>query len=52
MCYKGLWKINNETFFRVVKEEYLKDIDYVRETHSMIAETLDRVSNSIRKLEE
>ena len=52
MKYKGLWKINNEVFKSIVTKMYLQDSKIVKKLHSDIADTIEKTTNSIRKLEE
>jgi len=54
MNYKDLWKINNETFKKVIRIKYTQDDPgYATKLHNEIAEILNKkTSNSIRKLEE
>ena len=52
MKYSDFWKINNEVFKKAVAAVYLVDPVYKTSLHNQIADALDKVPNSIRKLEE
>lgn len=52
MKFSNMWKINNEVFKKTVVSMYLTDHQYRVKIHNMIADSLEKVPNSIRKLEE
>ena len=53
MKYRDLWKINNETFKKAIRQMFQDEPGYTVQLHSDIAEILNKkTSNSIRKLEE
>mgnify|MGYP007016669404 FL=1 len=52
MKYTSFWKINNEVFKKGVTASFLTNPEYKLKLHNAIAEALDKVPNSIRKLEE
>ena len=50
--YKGLWKVSNDIFKKVVEKKYLKNKEFEKQVRIEIAFALDKSPNSIRKLEE
>lgn len=50
--FRGLWKITNESFKKLIQKKYLSDKAIVREYHVKIATQLEKTKNDIRKLEE
>lgn len=52
MKYKIFWKINNETFKKAITNQYISNQSIRLKLHLDLAETLNKTSNSIRKLEE
>jgi hypothetical protein len=50
--FKGLWKISNEVFIKVVERKFLADFNFTKSIHKMIEVSLEKTPSSIRKLEE
>lgn len=50
--FKGLWKISNEVFIKVVERKYLADFNFTKSIHKQIEVSLEKTPSSIRKLEE
>merc|ERR1712160_46210 len=47
--YKGLWKVSNDIFKKVVEKKYLKNKEFEKQVRIEIAFALDKSPNSIRK---
>ena len=52
MKYQEFWKINNEVFKKAIMSILLSDEKYRVEIHNDIVQALEKVPNSVRKLEE
>ena len=52
MKYKGLYKINNESFKKTINTKYVHNTKEIQKYHEELGEVLSKSSNSIRKLEE
>lgn len=52
MKYSDLWKISNEVFKKAITAFFLTNTEYRFKLHNCIADALEKVPNSVRKLEE